>query len=35
MELLNVIEIHDRIAMNSEKTTGIKKCLQIFHALPY
>ncbi len=35
MKLLYVIEIHDRISMHPKKTTGIKKCLKIFQALPY
>ena len=35
MKLLYVIEIHNRISMHTEKTTGIKQCLKIFHALPH
>ncbi len=34
MKLLYVIEIHNRISMNAEKTSGIKQCLKIFQALP-
>jgi hypothetical protein len=34
MELLDVIEIHDRIAMHAEKTIWIEQRLEIFHASP-
>jgi hypothetical protein len=34
MELLDMVEIHDRIAMNPEKTIRVEQCLEVFHALP-
>ena len=34
MKLLYVVEIHDRIAMNSDKTIRIEQRLEVFHALP-
>ena len=33
MELLNMIEIHNRISMNAEEAIGIKQYLKICHAL--
>jgi hypothetical protein len=34
MELLDMVEIHDRIAMNAEKTIWVEQRLEVFHALP-
>ena len=34
MKLLYVVEIHDCIAMNSEKTIRVEQRLEVFHALP-
>src|SRR5215470_20269255 len=34
MELLDVVEIHDRIAMHAEETVWVEQRLQVFHASP-
>lgn len=34
MKLLDMVEIHDRIAMHAEKTIWIDQRLEVFHALP-
>ena len=34
MELLDMVEINDRIAMHAEKTIRVEQRLEGFHALP-
>ena len=34
MELLDMVEIHDRIAMHAEKTIRVEERLEVLHALP-